>query len=83
MPNDDDYLFFPDITNPKKREGMIEQTLAQSMRNAGIGDKFVYAWHICGFLLTEANEHNFSRKEKRQWGRAIKKYESGKVKMPY
>lgn len=82
MTNDDRYIFFPEIEDRAVAERLIEATFINIARRAGIAEELIYAYHKCGFVITEQNQHKFGEKEKRAWMRAIREYRQGKGKLP-
>lgn len=56
--------------------------IADAQRELGIDPALIYAFEKCGLMVSESNIHLISKKDLREWRRAIKEYEdiqSGKI----
>lgn len=82
MINENEYLFFPEIDDRAQAERLLDITLINAARRAGVPEELIYAFHKCGFAITQHNQHRFGKKEKRAWKRAINEYRQGKEKLP-
>ena len=68
-PGPDDNLFFdmPPLEH-------VEHFMVQGMQQAGIDPAIIYAFEKTGLLVTEANEHLISDKDRAEWEAAVLEY---------
>ena len=67
-----DDLIFPDMPHPEH----MEHQMIETMKKAGIDPAIIYAVEQTGRLVSEANEHLLSDKERDEWNAAIEEYEA-------
>ena len=70
-PGDDDSLFFdmPPLEH-------AEHFLVEGMKKAGLDPAIIYAFEKTGLLVTEANEHLISDRDRAEWEAAILEYQA-------
>ena len=68
-PGPDENLFFdmPPLEH-------VEHFMVQGMQQAGIDPAIIYAFEKTGLLVTEANEHLISDKDRAEWEAAVLEY---------
>ena len=52
----------------------VEHFMVEGMKQAGIDPAIIYAFEKTGWLLTEANEHLISDKDRAEWEEAVLEY---------
>jgi len=70
-PGPDD-LLFPDTPHPEH----MEHQMIETMKKAEINPAIIYAVEQTGRLVSEANKHLLSDKERDEWNAAIEEYEA-------
>ncbi len=68
-PGPDDKLFFD---SPPLEH--VEHFMVEAMKQAGLDPAIVYAFEKTGMLVTEANEHLISDKDRAEWEAAVGEY---------
>lgn len=68
-PRSGDNLFFdmPSLEH-------AEHFMVEAMKQAGLDPAIIYAFEKTGLLVTEANEHLISDKDRADWGAAVMEY---------
>lgn len=68
-PGEGDSLFFdmPPLEH-------VEHFMVEGMKQAGLDPAIIYAFETTGLLVTEANEHLISDKDRAEWEAAILEY---------
>jgi hypothetical protein len=68
-PGPGDHLFFnmPPLEH-------VEHFIVQGMKQAGVHPAFIYAFEKTGLMVTEANLHLISDKDRVEWNAAIEEY---------
>ena len=51
-----------------------EHFMVETMKQAGLDPAFIYAFEKTGLLVTEANEHHISDKDRGEWEAAVLEY---------
>jgi len=70
-PTEGDSLFFdmPPLEH-------VEHFMVEGMKKAGLDPAIIYAFEKTGLLVTEANEHLISDKDRAEWDAAILEYQA-------
>lgn len=71
QPGDGDNLFFdmPPLEH-------AEHFMVEAMKQAGLDPAIVYAFEKTGLLVTEANEHLITDRDRAEWEAAVREYRS-------
>lgn len=68
-PDPGDNLFF----NMPHQE-VVEHVMVEGMKQAGLDPAIIYAFEKTGLMVTEANEHLISDKDRAEWEAAVLEY---------
>ena len=68
-------MFYPEEEDREKAERIVIQNISKIMREAGIHEKFIYAFQKTGMIVTTEDRNGWPPEDLEEWDAAVIEYE--------